>query len=361
MRSDPAWKAATAASPSAVVAARRDQRRRLAARHLDREAGPGEHADAGARHGRLGDLVAEPAGAFLEALAQPEHRRVPAVAEAAQHRVEARHRRGDHDQPAPRHGAPPRRSRSSPAATAAGRSRAGSGRCGASDRIAAACAASRAHRRVGCDAAAWTASAVPHAPAPSTVRFIGAASRRRLSLRCSRAPEPLVALATWVCASACCASNIAWKLTSESITGGKPARVQTSETMARRYGIDDPRAVDAEDLLQRSLGDVADLEDAALLGLDQEHHLVVDLGRDRRGHRHLVGRLGHDLGAEPEVDLDLRLALLEQDLRRVRLLERQVLQVDPLDRNRGALAVSSAMGSSLEEGSGGRRARAGRL
>ena len=50
-------------------------------------------------------------------------------------------------------------------------------------------------------------------------------------------PEPLLAAAP-ICAfaCACCASNIAWKFTSDSITGGKPARVQTSETMARRYG-----------------------------------------------------------------------------------------------------------------------------
>ena len=107
-----------------------------------------------------------------------------------------------------------------------------------------------------------------------------------------------------------------------------------------QVGIDDAGAVDAEDLLQRLFRDVADLEDAALLGLDQEQRLVVDRGRDRRRHRDLVGRLGDHLGAQPEVDLDLRLALLEQDLRRVRLLERQVLQVQPLDgEQRGVVGV----------------------
>ena len=47
------------------------------------------------------------------------------------------------------------------------------------------------------------------------------------------APSAEAVCASWAC---CCASNIAWKLTSASRIGGKPARVQTSETMARRYG-----------------------------------------------------------------------------------------------------------------------------
>ena len=38
---------------------------------------------------------------------------------------------------------------------------------------------------------------------------------------------------------------------------------------------------------------------------------------------------------DAEVDLDLRLHLLEQDLRRVGLLERQVLQVHALDLEHG--------------------------
>src|SRR4029077_4206607 len=49
-------------------------------------------------------------------------------------------------------------------------------------------------------------------------------------------PEPLVAPPDWASACACCASYIPWKLTSESTPGGKPARVQMSETMARSDG-----------------------------------------------------------------------------------------------------------------------------
>ena len=45
--------------------------------------------------------------------------------------------------------------------------------------------------------------------------------------------EPPLAAAACCC---CWASNMAWKLTSVSRIGGKPARVQTSETIARRYG-----------------------------------------------------------------------------------------------------------------------------
>ena len=41
------------------------------------------------------------------------------------------------------------------------------------------------------------------------------------------------------------------------------------------------------------------------------------------------------LGRQRQVDVDLRLLLLEQDLRRVGLLQRQVLEVDALDLEHG--------------------------
>ncbi len=68
------------------------------------------------------------------------------------------------------------------------------------------------------------------------------------------------------------------------------------------------------------------------------------------------------IGSAPsaEVDVDLRLPLLEQDLRRIRLLERQILQVDALDLEHGGLGVvghGSSRQSKREPA--GRRASAG--
>ena len=52
------------------------------------------------------------------------------------------------------------------------------------------------------------------------------------------------------------------------------------------------RAGDADDRLQLVVRDVADLEDAGLLGLDQEQRLVADLGRDGGGDGHFVDAVG---------------------------------------------------------------------
>ena len=81
----------------AGVAARGDERGRLAARDLDREARPGQHADARRRRHRARDLVAERAGRVLEALAEPEHGRVEAGRQAREQRLEPGHRRRDDD------------------------------------------------------------------------------------------------------------------------------------------------------------------------------------------------------------------------------------------------------------------------
>ena len=50
-----------------------------------------------------------------------------------------------------------------------------------------------------------------------------------------------------------------------------------------QVGVDHLRAGDADDALHLLFGHVADLEDAGLLGLDQEQRLVLDLGRDGGG------------------------------------------------------------------------------
>jgi hypothetical protein len=81
-----------------------------------------------------------------------------------------------------------------------------------------------------------------------------------------------------------------------------------------QVGVDHLRADDADDALHLLLRDVADLEDAGLLGFDQEQHALADLGRHGRRDGDLDDALGHLFGADPEVDVDLWLLLLEQDL-----------------------------------------------
>jgi hypothetical protein len=64
-----------------------------------------------------------------------------------------------------------------------------------------------------------------------------------------------------------------------------------------QVGVDHLRADDAHDALHLVGRHVADLEDAGLLGLDQEQHLVLDLGGDGGGDGDLEDAVGHALGA----------------------------------------------------------------
>jgi hypothetical protein len=86
---------------------------------------------------------------------------------------------------------------------------------------------------------------------------------------------------------ACCCSYMAWKLISARCTGGKPARVMMSATLRAQVRVHDLRAGDAHDGAHLVFGDVADFENAGLLGFDQKHGLVLDLGLHRGGHRPL--------------------------------------------------------------------------
>ena len=179
--------AGPARSPRAATRRRWRRRVRWAGRAppRSRSSGPTARPRAacglhGARH-----LVAEAAAAVLEALAQPQHagRVEPGTGMRRSISASAGHRRGDDRQPAARmrHRGVEVGRRS--AARAAASPRRGSARCAASPRICAACAASRAHRRSGAALQALTASAVPQAPAPSTVRFI---APRRSAGQCRR-------------------------------------------------------------------------------------------------------------------------------------------------------------------------------
>ena len=113
-------------------------------------------------------------------------------------------------------------------------------------------------------------SRAPGARAEHASRFIAALrasgqDQRELVMRRSRWSRPAA------CAWHCCASNIAWKLTSDSThrrEAGAGAdvgddRAQVRDRRCRGQAM--PMIV-----LQLLFGDVADLEDAGLLGLDQE-------------------------------------------------------------------------------------------
>jgi hypothetical protein len=92
-----------------------------------------------------------------------------------------------------------------------------------------------------------------------------------------------------------------------------------------------PGQANAEDGLHLLAGQVADLEDAGLLGLDQEQRALLHLGRHRGGDANLVDAFGHRLGRNAQVDVDLRLLLLSRIAGEMRLLQRQVLQIHALD------------------------------
>ena len=109
--------------------------------------------------------------------------------------------------------------------------------------------------------------------------------------------------------------------------------------VAAQVGVDDLRAGDAEDRAHLVFRQVADLEDAGLLGLDQEHGPVLDLGLHGGRDGDLEDAVGHRLGIDAELDVDGGLLLLQQDGRRIGLFERQVLQVDALDLEHGILGL----------------------
>src|SRR4051794_14964592 len=126
------------------------------------------------------------------------------------------------------------------------------------------CAASRAHSITSCRAAAWIASAVPHAPAPRTAMrmrvcvavrrpsgrgdhpaAIAAGRRLRLLLRFVHRLEVDFG------------EQDRWEARARADIGHDGAQI----------GVEDLRTHDADDALQLLVRDVTDLEDAGLLGL----------------------------------------------------------------------------------------------
>ena len=305
--------------------------------------GPREHADARRRR-RPSRAISWPSRPVpvLEALAQPEHGRVgrrgrraacassPAIGVATTTRPPPRvAQRGVEV------GVDLQRRRQRDL-------RAGSGRCARSDRICAACAGvARPQRESDARAAAWTASAVPQAPAPSTVMFIARrapSARRAQPSMLAATPEPLVARRS--AGRACGLLRLVHRL--EVDFGSSHRR----EAGARADVGDDRAQVGVDDAAGRRCRGSAS---AARRGMLRISKMPACLASTRNSVLSLTlvvtvavtvtSYMPSATGSAPsaEVDLDLRLPLLEQDRRRVRLLERQVLQVDALDLEHGVL------------------------
>ena len=103
------------------------------------------------------------------------------------------------------------------------------------------------------------------------------------------------------------------------------------------------RAVDRDDLLQMLGRHAADREEPGLRRLDEEERLVGDLRRQRH-RQHALVDVGLDLlAARAKAHLDLRLLLVQERLRRAGALEREVLEIDLVDAERGALGTAALL------------------
>ena len=93
----------------------------------------------------------------------------------------------------------------------------------------------------------------------------------------------------------------------------------------------DGRARNADERIDLFSRNVANVENARLLGFDQERNLVRHLGRHGARHQNFEHGVGEALGLHVDFHFDRRHVLLEENSRRIGLLERHVLQVDALD------------------------------
>src|SRR5688572_23047331 len=131
--------------------------------------------------------------------------------------------------------------------------------------------ASRAQRLTAWRPAALTASAVPQAPAPSTQIFIGGCAMRCYVLLCDDRRGLAGRLGLLLL-------EHGLEVDLGQVHRREAAALDHVGHVAAQVGVDDLRAGDAEDRTHLLFGQVADLEDAGLLGLDQEHGAVIDLG-----------------------------------------------------------------------------------
>ena len=119
--------------------------------------------------------------------------------------------------------------------------------------------------------------------------------------------------------------------------GWEAATLDQVGHVATQVGVDDLGAGDAHDLTQLFLGQIANLKNACLLGFDQKHGFIFDLGGDRGGHADFIYTVGHRCGLHAELNVHRRLLLLQEDGRGIGLLQRRFFQVHALNLEYGIL------------------------
>src|SRR3954467_14598694 len=136
--------------------------------------------------------------------------------------------------------------------------------------MACACASSRAQSTTSCRAAAFTASAVPQAPAPNTAIFMDASGGGDDLGLFARAGVLELRVLGFV-------HGLEVQL--GEVHGREASARDDVGHVGAQVGVQDLRAGDAQDGADLLLRHVANLEDAGLLDLDEEHRLVLELGR----------------------------------------------------------------------------------
>ena len=175
-----------------------------------------------------------------------------------------------------------------------------------------------------------------------------------LTVQVRRAVRAAPSWAAASCAMRC--SYSAWKLISARWIGGKPARVIASAMFERRYG---NRMVGQAMPTSGSIWSAGMLRISkmpACLASIRNATLSDDLRGDRARDQHFEDAFREALGLHVDFDFHRRHFLLEEDARRIRLLERHVLQVDALDVEERLVVVVRHGDDSLDYFDGRRRA-----
>ena len=120
--------------------------------------------------------------------------------------------------------------------------------------------------------------------------------------------------------------------------------------VATQVGVHDLRASDAHDGSHLVVGQVADFKNAALLALNQKHSLVADFGVHGGGHADFKHAFGHGCGLHAQLDVHVGLLLIQQDARRVGLLQRSLFQVHTLNLEHGGLGFGGGGDSGIGHG-----------
>jgi hypothetical protein len=101
--------------------------------------------------------------------------------------------------------------------------------------------------------------------------------------------------------------------------------------------IHDIRAADTKQRIELFGRDIARFKNACLLAFDQKRDLAVDFRGHGNGNGRFENTLGQRFGADIDRHFHVRSFLLQKNRRRIRLLERHVLQIHTLDLKHGLL------------------------